>query len=324
MDHTHSHNHGHDQSAYYTEQLCTIGICGALGGVAVALYVQGTLANLLAKGFLQVSVLVAGICLLLLVAVRAIALWYMAGEAADGHSHEGNCCGHDHDHNHGAEAHHHHDHGHEHGHEHGPGHEHVHDHSHGGPGHDHDHAWAPIRYVVLLIPVLIYFFVPLEALSASSGFGGEVDTQAKLLASKGLHPEIGFKELDGAAYNKERREFYEGMIVSISGQYYPSPRGANMFSLVRLKITCCAADARPFPAVVLVDDSQIRELPASDHFPDPQALNRKWVRVTCQIQFKPRLDKPDEWVTVLVVQPTKDTPLYKLIEQVEPDENPYL
>lgn len=69
---------------------------------------------------------------------------------ACGHEHKpGEACDHSHDHAAPAattaptEAHH------EHGHEH-----HHHDHDHGEA--DHDHGWAPWRYVVILVPIILY------------------------------------------------------------------------------------------------------------------------------------------------------------------------
>src|SRR5262249_54261500 len=50
--------------------------------------------------------------------------------------------------------------GHDHDHGHGHGHSHAHGHSHShAHGDGHDHGWAPWRYVVLLLPVVLYFLV---------------------------------------------------------------------------------------------------------------------------------------------------------------------
>src|SRR5438552_5006317 len=162
--------HHHDLSAYYTEQLCTIAFCGAFGGIAVAVYATGLINNVLAAGILHYSLLAGGIALLVLVVLRAVALWFSVGEAGPDHHHDhgDSCCGHDHEHEHAVTTATHGlplvtDTGHEHHHE------HDHSHSHSHDGHDHDHSWAPVRYIVLLVPVLLYFFVPLNALSPTSG-----------------------------------------------------------------------------------------------------------------------------------------------------------
>ncbi len=44
----HDHSHG-DRNAYYLNQLFTIAVCGALGGVAVMLWCSGKLGLMLAS-----------------------------------------------------------------------------------------------------------------------------------------------------------------------------------------------------------------------------------------------------------------------------------
>src|SRR5438105_13115042 len=166
-----AHTHNEDRTTYYAEQLCTIGICGLLGGVAVMLYSQNILRFILAT-YLHVYVLWSGIVLLLLVALRALGLWHSSATLAVNHDHA-----HDHEHCHD------HDHGHDHGHTHAHdedeehSHEHVHgcDHEHEheqvlAPAHDcgHEHSWNPGRYIVLLLPVALYFLnLPNAGFSAS-------------------------------------------------------------------------------------------------------------------------------------------------------------
>jgi hypothetical protein len=188
-----AHVHDADNDAYYLDQLCLIGICAAFAGVCLSLYFWQTemLALLLAPQF-HLFVLLSGVGLLGLVVVRSVTLWRQAGARAQmaghdhhhHHDHDHEHCGHDHSHEHHITAdphtagaadfrpgsshghehhitadphghthaaaphghvHHHHDHDHDHGHAHG------HDHDHG-----HDHSWAPWRYVVLLIPIMLF------------------------------------------------------------------------------------------------------------------------------------------------------------------------
>src|SRR5262249_18283679 len=67
-----------------------------------------------------------------------------------------------------------HEHKHEHahaaaGHDHGHAHDHDHDHGH---DHDHSHGWAPWRFVVLLLPVVLYFLnLPNEGFSSGNEHG---------------------------------------------------------------------------------------------------------------------------------------------------------
>jgi hypothetical protein len=158
----HSHD---DHRGYYLEQLCTIGMCGALGVVAILMWYRGWLSDLLADTF-HPAVLLGGISLLVIVAVRAVALWQAAApEGHHGHSHS-----HDHAHDHSHE--HAHTHAHDHAHEHGPGCDHSHDHDHEHPRehahhhvhgpddghhHGHEHGWVPVRYIVLLLPITLFF-----------------------------------------------------------------------------------------------------------------------------------------------------------------------
>jgi hypothetical protein len=308
-----AHSHSHNDQSYYTEQLCTIGVCGALGGVAVMLYERDLLKYMLHPRF-HIWVLWGGIALLVLVAIRALALWMAVGKAAPAHAHS-----HDHEHC----DHEHHDCDHEHDHDHA--HEHAHNHSH---DHDHDHSWAPIRYVVLLLPIVLYFLdLPNSGFSISRahGFNADIDESKIALDDKGFDPTLGFRELEGVAYDKMRRGYYEGKTVKLKGQFSPSPTGnANMFTLVRFKINCCTADAIPLNVVILVDDSKIKDGPPEERQLNAAHLQGKWVEVTGQVQFRERRDRPGEWVTLLLVQPTKDKPLSQKIEQVPPDSNPYL
>jgi hypothetical protein len=329
MGHTHHHE---DDGSYYMEQVCTIAISALLGLVAVLLYTSGKL-NLLLNAKLHWTVLAGGIALLILAAVRALAVWLPAGRkqaAAHDHEHEhahdrdhGHC---DHDHAHG----HHHDHGHcDHDHDHD--HEHAHTagvaHSHegegAGAGHDHDHGhehgWAPWRYAVLMLPVVLFFLgLPNEgfrSLEAADVQG--LDQKADQVADKGFDPELGFRELEGAAYSQERRDLYEGKTVRLKGQFAPSGND-RMFSLVRFKINCCAADAIPLSAVIMIDPE------SKDHVNTSQYQGR-WVEVTGQVQFRTReRNGREEWVTVIMVRPDKDHPLSELIALTPPDARPFI
>ena len=60
-----AHDHPPDPKTYYVEQMCMIGICGSLGGVAVMLYVRN-LYYFLVPNF-QIAALVGGIGLLIVV-----------------------------------------------------------------------------------------------------------------------------------------------------------------------------------------------------------------------------------------------------------------
>lgn len=296
----HDHSHG-DRNAYYLDQLFTIAVCGALGGVAIMLW-QGNKLWLLADKF-HIWVLLGGIALVVLVLIRAIALWRSVDELAAVPSPT-----HDHDH------HHHHDHAHgPHDHDHNHDHNHEHGHSH---DHGHDHGWAPWRYVVLLLPVMLYFLnLPNQGFSGDMGnmlSGLNLDAPSSV-SSTGT-ADIGFAQLQQASLTPESREFYEGKTVTLTGRY--SGSDPKRFTLVRYKIACCAADAVALNAVIMVD-------PKSDEQIDPDKYRNKWLQVTGRIHF---LQKPgsNEYITALVLYPTKEEPLNKLVEPIAAPSTPWV
>src|SRR6185312_14499597 len=172
MAHDH-HHHGETPRDYFVEQLLTIFVVGLFGGVAILMYQSGKLGIVLADPF-HIPVLVGGVAVLVLVAVRALSVWKEAGAVQaynHGHHHHDHDHGHDHhDHDHGHD-HHHDDHGHEHhNHDHEHAHHHHHDHGHDhhthththddhtaeDHGHSHDMAWVLARMMVLFFPVALF------------------------------------------------------------------------------------------------------------------------------------------------------------------------
>lgn len=332
MAHAHDHHHDHDPGSYFVEQICTIGICGAIGGIAIMLYVRGIL-DLMMIPVYHIPVVIGGALLLAVVVLRAIAVWREAGTLKHAHTHvHGEEC--DHGHGHGEACDHDHGHGHGHAHDHGiqarpgvplPVHDHVHDHdeehghSHGhGHAHDHDHSWAPWRYVVLLLPVVLYFLgLP------SEGFGltgaekvAEVNLEGSLTADKNEQVNAGFLELDKAALLPELREYYEGKTVVLEGIFVPHSN-ERMFGLQRYKMNCCAADAIPLSAVIMLDPKSEAKI--------PPGLQGQWVRVQGLIQFRPRLDRQGGYATVIVLRPSEEQPLSKVLQKLDkPPANPFI
>jgi uncharacterized membrane protein YraQ (UPF0718 family) len=170
-----AHHHAEDRSTYYLDQLFTIGVCGAIAAVTLMLWQSNLLGRMLHPKF-HVWVVGGGFSLLGLVLLRAVAVWRSVDETQPTPHEHGPECDHSHGHGHGHEEECGHTHGH--GHEHvqaGPGgapslalagvgapaapvaHSHAHGHSHSHAG--HEHGWAPWRYVVLLLPVVLYFLV---------------------------------------------------------------------------------------------------------------------------------------------------------------------
>jgi uncharacterized membrane protein YcgQ (UPF0703/DUF1980 family) len=179
----HSHTHSAQEDTYYLDQLCLIGISAAFGAICLTLYFwQTDMLKLLLDVQFHPYVLVSGIVLLTLVVVRSVVLWRAAAapSSAPAHTHthdHDHAHDHDHDHGHGHahDRHHHHDHDHDHGHDH-----HHHDHAPGhAHDHGHDHSWAPWRYVVLLVPIMLFALgLPQERPGVE---GGEVDTTRETL-----------------------------------------------------------------------------------------------------------------------------------------------
>jgi hypothetical protein len=339
----HAHDHHHDPSTYYLEQLFTIAVCGALGAVAVLLWYTGKVGLMLHPKF-HIWVLLGGIGLLALVAIRAVSLWFQVerDDALQVHDHD--CCDHDHAHDH----HHDHDHGHDHGHA-GCGHDHGHEHGHGTQAaagvtslplvagsapaahehahpHDHDHehshdhghthGWAPWRYVVLLLPVVLYFLnLPDKGFqSLASGPNLEGVQVSGDVKNTGVDFNVGFGKLEQAALSEEGRDLYEGKTVRLTGQYAPVDQ--KKCKLIRYKINCCAADAVPLNAAIMVDPGSTARL-------DPDRLRGQWVQVTGRVHF---FNRPgtNEYFTALVLYPTEAQPLDELIKVIPPDPNPFL
>src|SRR5262249_49431221 len=108
--------------------------------------------------------------------------------------------------------------------------------------------------------------------------------------------------------------FYEGKTVRVKGEYLP--RNEQMFSLVRYKINCCAADKVALDAVILVDPKSGAKVPGG--------LDGKWLEVEGQLQFQQMPDRPDAWITLIVVRPTEQRPIGELIKETAKDANYFL
>jgi hypothetical protein len=210
---THAHAHSEDRASFYIEQICTLAICALLGVVVILLYEQNRLRFILADKFIKVvyelpgglsmalyPVLWGGAALVVLVALRVLALSVASRNgttpSAHNHNHERehdseHDCGHVHNHDH--HDHDHHDHadcdknnhcgeGH---HEH----EHEHSHAHSHAGHGHDHGLNPWRYIVLLLPIVLYFLgLPNEALTVRGGATADLEAgmSGKFAVNTGL------------------------------------------------------------------------------------------------------------------------------------------
>ena len=329
MAHSHAHAHGEGETTYFLDQLFTILAAGATGVVAILMYQTGMLGRILVPMFFK-PVLIGGVAILVLAVIRAIAVWQLAGarrqaEADAEAAHQGHDHGHSHSHSHS------HSHGHDHAHSHGEAcdhdHDHEgacdHDHSHGhahahahsqaaaDDDHGHDHSWAPWKYMVIAIPVFLYFLgLPREGFSGSErdkyrSMGALSNPNRKamsLLAGapamtkvlrKGEPRELrlGFKELSEAAAMPARHEAYEGDIGIIRGEFAPLPGSDREFTLVRWNMTCCRADAIMLETRIVA--------------PEPvRVQEQQWVQVSGVISFE-RTEK-GKWIPVLTLRSNDD------------------
>jgi len=360
----HNHDHHDDLSNYFIEQIFTIAISGAIGAVAVSMYYQNKLRFILASRF-HIWALLGGVVLLLLVFIRAIAVWQLAGKLRPAHVHDHDhhehvhdhdhaCCGHDHDHEHlhseaitttpapqgtslavvatppalpAAVGH---NHGHDHDHAdcgHSHGHDNNHAHSHGAED-GHEHGWAPWRYVLLLLPVALFFMnLPSEAFSSTYNAAiriGDLDLPGQNAdgadaPKKEVDETVGFLDLERASTTPDSRTVYAGKTVRLTGQFVGIDD--KSFSLTRYKLNCCAADAIALNSVILVDYSHLK----GAKYPklEPLKYRNKWVQVTGTVQFLKRRNSND-YVTALIVTPTEEKRLSELIMPVQQPPNPYV
>lgn len=317
----HSHAHGQVDGNYFLDQLFTILTCGGIGLVGVLMYQNGMLSRILVPRFF-VPVAIGGIAILAMVIVRAVAVWRMAGARGAAMEHHGHANDHDHGHSHGHEhAHAHEDCGHEHSHgdacEHDHAHSHSHSHSHSHvDDHSlveeeaHDHGWAPWRYMVLAVPVFLFFLgFPREGLYLKAKTGNETLQQSpnrqglSLLAggpaltkalrkSEPRRMNLRFKELTEAAAIPARQENYDGEIGIIRGQFIPLRTSDREFTLLRVDRTCCAADEIMLETRIEAPDAIV-------------GINaEQWVRVEGLISFQK--NEKGKWIPVITLKSNDD------------------
>jgi uncharacterized membrane protein YcgQ (UPF0703/DUF1980 family) len=357
MTHDHDHHHHHDANTYYLEQIFTIGACGALAGVFILDWYSGKLGFFIKDKYFLLVLTGALLLLALVVIRAVAVWFSVeepqlapVGEHTHDHDHAHEHGHHHHDHDHGDCGHghcHDHDHGHEHGHgvmaeashparseavavapltastaphAHDHEHDHDHDHAHGHShhhGHDHSHGWAPWRYVVLLLPVALYFLMPAEGLS---GAGQRVSSSSVSgpnagVKDKGEDFNVTFVQLEQAALSEDLRNFYEGKTIRLEGRYVAED--SAHFTLVRFTMNCCAADAIPLKALIVLDRSQSKE-PLNSN-----GLNNKWVQVTGQVQFLKMRDG-SSFVPAIIIQPTPEKKLTQLVKTIPTPANPFV
>jgi hypothetical protein len=119
----------------------------------------------------------------------------------------------------------------------------------------------------------------------------ELADDVKGVADKGSVA-LGFKELTNAALDARAREELEGKTGSLKGMF--SRLGSDkVFTLYRVKMTCCAADAIPL-GVRIFSPENVTGIP-----------EKQWVEVSGQVQFQKLKDR-DKYMPVMLVKSADD------------------
>jgi hypothetical protein len=189
--------------------------------------------------------------------------------------------------------------GHGHGHGHDQAHDHDHDHDH---DHGHSHGWAPWRFVVLLLPVMLFFLqLPSEGYSSGQDISGEFAQDSAGLPATNKGGDIlsvSFPQVAEWANSDTQRQDKEGQLVRLTGQYVGSD--PKRFTLTRYKMTCCAPDAVPLNAVILIDSAW------KDKKLDYNRYRNRWVEVVGRVHFQ-QLPASSayaaSYMTVLILSP---------------------
>jgi hypothetical protein len=258
-----THEHDHNSRSYFLDQLWTIAICGAFGVVMILLKYLNVMPIFLDSKF-HLPVIWGAIALLILVAIRAVALWIAAGRLKMAGQNEHN---HAHDHDHSQE-HHHHDHAHQHDHPHD---DHSHDHTDHHHEHDslddhgHEHDFAPWRYVVLMLPIVLFLF----RMPWPDEPDPEEAQNADILSMK-------LSDAEQSAEDEQKRALYEDKMIRLKGISVPWG-DIGQFIFVKMRMTCCYADSYGEPVRILVQPPKNV---------DVAKLKDKWVKVIGKMGYR--------------------------------------
>lgn len=170
-----------------------------------------------------------------------------------------------------------------------PGAGHAHAHEHGEDDHAHEHGSVSLwRYIVLAIPLMIV----LMGLAPDGISAGDLENRmtraqrdaiaaidAQSLGAGGTGGRIltvDAPELQQAASQSARRDFWQSTTdpvrARIAGEFVPDLRYTDRYRLMRIKITCCAADAAPVGVTVFGPV-------------DPSWKRGDWLEVVGPVQF---------------------------------------
>jgi hypothetical protein len=114
---------------------------------------------------------------------------------------------------------------------------------------------------------------------------------------------LDFNMLKEVSKEARDRDYWKGKRVRVIGQFAPSPNSDRVFTLVRFKIRCCAADAIPI------------NVPMISREPTSGIKEGEWVEVTGQLEFQ----KSRTGYQAILRVPNR-----KAIMPTDPDLNPWV
>jgi hypothetical protein len=264
MDHNHNLQCGTSLRDYFAGQLLTSIVAGVLGLAGILMFCNGQLWYILAPQF-HPPVLFGGAAVLVLVALRMICVWREAGQVLT--------CGHCH---HSAE---------------------YQNPDQGADGHSHDLSWVCTRLLILSFPVSLFLLgvpnsgfsqarirVLLGADDSITGHVGAVGERNGTVAS--------LKELNEAANDEGRRESVQGQTAILEGRIHWID--ARQFTLFRLKMTCCGADAVALKVRVVLKNCTLSGFDDFD-----------WIQMKGRVQFV-QAPNSEQYIPVIVVEDIRD------------------
>lgn len=332
-----NHSHGtatvekEGEGTYFLDQLFSILVCGGLGLVAVLMYRSQMLDRMLHPDF-WLPVLIGGVVLLILAAIRGIAVWKLVGEksrALDALA--------------AAEAM-------------PPGipkalaeiagqpvpgakepevfgykmaDTEPNTHSHGGVPCDDDHAhgWAPWRYMILAIPVFMYFLdLPKKGFSRDrlesmirkgniksntplklglAALGGGTSLTPALRRSTEAPRVLKFSELSSVAAVPALHDSMEGYEGIVRGQFFPS-REPGEFTLYRMNIKCCSSDAVMLQVRIITQQQYLQGINPGDWIEIKGVINFAEIGTGGKTQWIPVISIDREENISRNAEPTSD------------------
>ena len=187
-----------------------------------------------------------------------------------------------------------------------------------GEHEEHNHGWAPWTYAILIIPAVLFFLgLPEDGYAKRGAKNYELDPTVyqKCVAFAHLTGGMVFPELNRSekvhlrfsdmvviASRESSRRHYEGKTVTLRGMFVGIPGKDMEFTLKRVKVTCCGADATMLQSRIVSTT------------PLPRFREEEWVEIEGQLSFA-KVAGRDEYVPVIQL-PDKES-----VRSIEKPEN---